>query len=457
METVEDRFVNGLSDAGPRAAWGAFVLAFAAMFLYALDNQQLAFRGDAYETWEVAKSLVDPASTFRSYVEYRGFVVFVLNAMIYRLSVLFGIDGVLTFRFFASLVFAGLSAVSLPVVLGRLAGVPPTFARRAFCVAVAFLFFRGHFLYPSNDWVAWFFLLLSLNTATGSAPPKVGRAAAIGLWMGAAVLSRSNYIVSVPFVVWLVLRSVGFGHRKRAAVCGVALVLVLGAMFALNAGYSAHREQVAGKMQTDARRVLNGQLTNGLRMQRIEWNAGDDSYPGMLVLEEGRGKAILAADKRETGWLHWYEYLGMVPEHAADFAVLYARHLFNGLDLAYPTVYVQDLRQRSLLFSVLNFALIFLSLAALSRSRPYWPRQAPALLAIALPALSCVPFPVEPRFFMSLAMFLHALPAFTGPWHRNATVKYWLMLVAAVATCIAISAQIFQSLEGAPLPFHTLP
>lgn len=445
---------------GVRAWAPAFVAAFAAMFLYALANQQLPFRGDAHETWQVAKALADPAQPYRSFVEYRGFVVFVLNAAIYRLSTLSGIDGVLAFRFFSSLLFAALSAAAWPDALGRLTGTAPTLARRLACVALAFVFFRGYFLYPSNDPVALFFLLLALNAVNTQAPPSAGRAAIAGLWLGAAILSRSNYIVAVPFVAWLAIaRNGAFAPQRRVAVArGALLVAMLGAMFAANAGYGAYRERVAGSAHTDGRRVLNGQLTNGLRMQRIEWNAGDGSYPGMPTFGEERGRAILAEEGRASGWLHAHEYFAIAFRHPFDFAVIYARHLFNGLDLAYPTVYVPDVRRRSLLFSVSNFTLIFLALVALGRNFRSL-RQLPALLAIGLPALACVPFPVEPRFFMSLSMFLHAYPVFASPWRRGRHDRRVLALSAAlfVAACLAVSAHVFGTLEGAPLPFHTLP
>ena len=430
------------------------------MFLYALANQELPFRGDAYETWEVAKALVDPSQPHRSFVEYRGFVVFALNAGIYRLSTLIGGSDLLTFRFFASLLFAALSAVVLPNVLGRLVNATPTLAQRILSAALVFVFFRGYFLYPSNDPIAFFFLLLSLNAASGGTRPSAARAIVAGLWLGSAIFTRSNYIIAAPCIAWLVVArgDVIVFDRCRAMTRGISLLAALVAMFAVNAGYATWREQTAGSLHTDSGRVLNGQLTTGLRVQRIEWSAGDESYPGMVVFEEKRGKEVLGEEGRTTGWLNVREYFAMASKHPLDFIEIYARHLFNGLDLAYPTVYVTHVRQRSLLFSIFNFALIFLALVSLGRDFRS-PRQLPTLLAIMLPALSCVPFPVEPRFFMPLSMFLHVLPVFATPWRRawRDRMRLALWCVVFVSICLAASAHVFESLEGAPLPFHTLP
>lgn len=445
-----------------RACAMAFTAAFAAMLLYALGNRALVFHGDAYETWQVARALADPSYVYRSFVEYRGFVVFVLDAVIYRLSMVLGTDGVLTFRFFSSLLFAAFSSMSLPTALGRLAGVVPTPGKRLLCAAIVFVFFRGYFLYPSNDTVALFFLLLSLNAVSGTARLAVGRTALAGLWLGGAILSRSNYVVASPFVFWLAMmrdNALVAADRWRDIGRGLALLVALGAMFVLNAEYVSHRERADRGDHPDALRVLSHQLADGLRIQRIEWNAGDERYPGMLVYGESRGKAILAAEGLQAGRFQWNEYLSIVSRHPLDVGVIYARHLFNGLDPAYPTVYVQVVRERSLLFSALNFFLMFSSLAALWRNRVPL-RGTPALLAMALPALACMPFPVESRFYMSLSVFLLAFPVFANPWAKcRCWSKFGLALAAMlfVAACLAMSAHVFSSLEGVVLPFHTLP
>lgn len=440
---------------------GAFAAAFVAMLLYALGNRALAFHGDAYETWQVARALADPAYAYRSFVEYRGFVVFVLDAAIYRFSMVLETDPVSTFRFFSSLLFAVLSVVSLPTALGRIAGVVPTSSQRMLCAALVFVFFRGYFLYPSNDIVALFFLLLSLNAVTSTEEPTAGRTAFTGLWLSGAILSRSNYVVAAPFVLWLSMRrdDACVADHLRDTGRGLVLLAVLSVMFALNAGYVSYRGRTDRGDHPDAFRVLGRQLADGLRVQRIEWNAYDERYPGMLIYEEGRGKAILAAEGLQVDRFQWNQYLSIASRHPLDFSIIYARHLFNGLDLAYPTVYVQVVRQRSLLYSMLNFFLVFSSLVALGISRVPL-RRILTLLAMVLPALVCMPFPTETRFYLSLQAFFIAFPVFANPWAKSRQgPKLGLTLAAAlfIAACLAVSLHVFKSLEGTALPFHTLP
>ena len=83
--------------------------------------------------------------------------------------------------------------------------------------------------------------------------------------------------------------------------------------------------------------------------------------------------------------------------------------------------------------------------------------------AMCLPALACAPFPVEPRFYMSMSMLLAVCPAIwirkpgNAQWRRPATLALAAAGLVFVLACLALSAHIFESVEGEPLKFHTLP
>lgn len=470
-----------LSETTVRALAAAFVVAFIVMFVYAYKNNNLSFIGDAHENWLVAKSLADPAFHHSSYVEYHGFVIFVLCALIYRLSMLLGTDAVMTLRFFGALLFAILSTVSLPTMLGRLSGVAPTLGRRLLCVALVFFFFRGYFLYPSSDPVALLFLLLSLNSVTGAAPHGVGRSVLAGLWFGLAIYTRSNYIVAAPFVFWLTLIRIGAptAARWKAAGHGLALVLAVVSLGITNAKFTDYRANEFGAITPNSAskpsnlraqyklNLIEAELTWGLRNQRVIWNAGDYRYPGALQFSEDRGKAILRSEGLEKeDWIGFGQYATILFHHPIDFTLIYLRHAFDGMDASYPTIYVQDAGRRSMLFSLLNYFLIFSSLYALYKNRHLLRSQWAVLLALSLPALSCAPFLIEPRFFMPLSITLLAYPIFSNPWtrySRGLRVGPALLAIAFVAGCFAISAHIFySSLQKMPppphaqIPFHTL-
>ena len=441
-----------------------FLLAFAAMLVHGAMNRDLGFRGDAFETWEVAKSLFAAQDPYRSFVEYRGFVVFAVCGAVYRVSTWLGTDDVATFRVFAALLFAILTTVSLPALFSRLLGQPISMARTLLFAAVVFYFFRGYFLYPSSDYFALFFLVLALNRVLAPGPRAWVSWGLAGLWMGAAILSRSNYVVCVPFLValaWLQARADAL-PRPRVAGATALFSVCLAAMFLLNQAYVQHRAEVGGPGKTEGLRVLNGQLTNGLKVQRIEWSV-DASYEGMVVFSEPTGLALLESEGI-TGWLALPQYLRLVAAHPLDFAGLYGRHFFNGLDISYPTVYVTDVRASRLLFSLANYSLLFLgALVLAARFAPAGrsARGAVGLACLVVHVFFCVPFPVEPRFFLAMLVALHGCAVFGAAWPGRAGARWagaragvglCLLYGAFLAAAFALSARTFDQIEGERLP-----
>ena len=454
-------------------AWGhatrrlvPFAVAFIAMLVFGIMNRDLAFRGDAHETWEVAKSLFSAESSYRSFVEYRGFVVFVLCAGIYKVSTLLAVDDIATFRVFSALLFAALTTISLPFLFSRLLGRQISVLRTIIFAGAVFYFFRGYFLYPSIDYFALFFLVLALNRvlAPGQRPGvSFGLA---GLLMAAAILSRSNYVVCLPFLValgWMQARAGAVKPRQFAfGMAWFAAALLV--MFVANHGYVEYRSQAAGPVKTDGMRVLNAQLTTGLKLQKIEWSI-DPSYEGMVTFVEPTGRAVLK-EEGIHGWLTAPRYLELVAARPVDFAGIYARHLFNGLDISYPSIYVDDVRRSRLLFSLFNYTLIFLGLLVAAKVL-FGPRRSAqgtvGLACVVVPSLFCIPFPVEPRFFLAVVVALHGCAVFGSGLSlselRSAAGKrdvfFKVMLYAAfLAACFAVSARTFAQIEGEALPLH---
>lgn len=440
----------------------AFSAALVAMLVYTQLSRQMDFRGDVLETWKVARSWWNPDSTFRSYVEYRGSFFFLINATIYRLATILGVDPFLAFRIGGSLLFASLAAISLPNFIGNVSGSTPSIVRRLACVAVVFYFFRGHFLYPSTDAISLWFALMAANSILRSPSLSLSNAAAASFWIAAAVLCRGNFILSIPPLLLVVFRRVPITFSrpsKKGLLYLAALTIPFALLSTASHWFDVERTILRGPTQLSSSKVLTGQLSLGLKNQRIEWRVAG-SYPGQPTWIEPTGREILKSEGLGSTWIEPGPYVRLVSRHPLQFAELYARHLFNGLDIAYPAVYIEDVAERSWTFSTLNYALLFWAMILIasqlktSRNRLL---VSSALLAMFLPALACVPFQVEPRFFISLGMPLLAWPTVAG--HPKAFRPLMLAgLVVFVLACFTISHQVFKELDGkVPLPFHTIP
>lgn len=419
----------------------AFVLALA-MFLAAGDRQ---FRGDAWEIWQVALHFDDPARE-RSFVEYRGPFVFALFHVLIRLSTAVGIDPVTGFYAFSALLFALLATVLLPFIAGRLVGHRPGAGHILIFAGVLYYFFGGYFLHPQVDVLALVFFLaaVSLILRATRSPRSAAMHAVAGGFFLCATLCRANYLVALPALLWIAaapsIDARPLHRAMRASLLALPALLLVLTMFG--------RPDI-----TPQDKVLRMQLTVGLKVQKIEWNAGDPRFPGGIEVPDSQGRTLL--DSLVTParpWLHPRDYARAVLEHPMTFAGIWARHAFNGMDLWYSSVYVKELVRGRILRSTLHYILVFIAFAVLwHRMRQAKAAQRGIMLAvvaaIAMPALSAVPFVIEVRFFLPLLAFLHALAVFGAGTLYRAPGKTGLLLATLIfaGTCLYASLHVSRS------------
>ena len=146
----------------------------------------------------------------------------------------------------------------------------------------------------------------------------------------------------------------------------------------------------------------------------------------------------------------------------------YARHVFNGLDVKYPTPYVRDLRDTSTALSLLEYTLIFLALARLLATgarRALGGVRWAGLLVLAASCIGVLQVQAEPRYFLPLQLLIYLLVCF-GPMTRQtlfAGRERRVTLAAAYASfvlvCLTLSsstrAQLEHPLESTATPSAT--
>lgn len=447
---AQSELLHASSPAVPRLARGlAFAAAMAVFLAYAHEHRGMAFRGDAFEIWEVAKHLGEPDRP-RSFVEYRGPFVFVLYHLVFRTTTALGLPEVSGFHAFSGLLFAVLTTAVAPALMARLLRRPigpmPAFA---FACVVLF-FFGGYFLHPQVDFLALVLFLSSVALVlhamerVGWWPPLVLAA----LLFAGAVAARFNYIVALPLLIPVLLGGKAERKRKFALVAAFALPVLL-----LVAVQSLARAEPSGQQ-----RVLRMQLTQGLRVQKIEWNAGDVRYPGGIEVPDRAGQAVLEAVPGRPHWLTERQYVDVVLEHPLTVATIWVRHLFNGLDLWYDEVYVTDLQSGRLARSFLNYTLLFFAWLAVRLHARQWVagdgRLAWTALAVVAPALSAVPFVIEVRFFIPMLVFAHALALFAirDVLAHVVSRRLWVEWAVVVGLCLLLSLSVSERAGLSVLP-----
>ena len=170
------------------------------------------------------------------------------------------------------------------------------------------------------------------------------------------------------------------------------------------------------------------QLTWGTRYQRYESSLIPE-IPRSLVFADPAGQRALAAEPGGN-FASYGQYLQFVLRQPVAVSGRYLRHLFNGLDIWFPTPYPRQLHpvgQAAL--RLLNYALLgvatWLGIAALGRFRrsqsnsPVRPADVAAvLLALLLPCGLSLPTLVESRFMLPLHLLV--LTGVAGCWQPGA-------------------------------------
>ena len=348
----------------------------------------------------------------------------------------------------------------------------PTAGRRALFVALGFIFWRDYFNFLLSDFPGLLALLLAL-LAAGRVRPQWWTGLATGAGVAAALYIRPIYALVVPFVAALLLVAppVPAGRpelrgRKKLLFFSVGLVLLALPQYLINQnnfqsqsplilGESSHNEYLIGGKNN----LYLWQLNNGLTVQRYETNVGTTYPDGQVFFSDPAGAALRKLNVDQV--LDTYgKYFYFVGQHPFDMVALYARHLFNGLDLLYTSPYIYNIYGVTLPLALLNYTVLFAALlvVALRRYR-VGRRQGLVLGALLITCLATIPTIVEGRFFLPLHLLLYAVVCFGWPdtgrarqWWKHLPVNRRTALVVAYGAflllCLTLSSNTQANLAG---------
>ncbi|UOQ70401.1 hypothetical protein [Hymenobacter cellulosilyticus] len=329
----------------------------------------------------------------------------------------------------------------------RLGWVP----RLAFA-GLGFLFWRDYFNFVLSDFPALLALVLSLWLVLGRG--SWGTAVLAGACLTAASNIRPVYLLAAPAVVLLSLLRAADRRRRLLNLLGLALgfALIAGPQLLLNLRH--HQAPTPLVLSRDARlptaNLYLAQLGWGLVIQKYETSL-DPAFPSPRMLyTDPAGQALLhrLAIRHFTSY---GSYLATVLREPLAFAGLYARHLFNGLDVQYPSLFVQRVAVRSSWLAGLHYSVWFGALVVAVvgfRLGQLNTRVLLTVAALALPCLAALPIATECRFLLPVQLLLYAVACFGGAqWRRDFTTVSWprIALLAAgylvfLGLCFRLSA-----------------
>lgn len=378
------------------------------------------FRFDAAEYWELSLKFT-PASGF-SLLAYdeplRGYLGPLLVLPARLLNHFTGCSMLAAARALGAGWAAVLFGVAIPELWARASGRALSGGRWLLLLGLGFVFWRDYFNFTLSDMPALALLLLGLAALGRRGWAWAGVA---GLLLAGALNIRPIYVACLPGVLWLLagsrsplaLRQVL--QSAAALMAGAALVLL--PQLLINQRYFGQNSPLVLAQRPGQEPLYLRQLAWGTAFQRYETSLVP-AIPRSLVYADSAGQRALAAVP--GGRFGSYGgFLRFLVQRPFSSAARYARHLFNGLDIRFPTPYPTRLHppgQTAL--RLLNYALLGLgSWLALARWRNSRQQPLPAetaasvapvavLGALLLPCLLTLATLMECRFLLPLHLLL---------------------------------------------------
>ena len=387
----------------------ALVLALYAAYLPLSGYGAAQFRFDAAEYWELSLKFTRHGGfSLLAFDEpVRGYVGPLLILPARLLCHFTGWSMLAGARGLGACWAALLVGVAIPQLWHQATGKALSTGRWLALLALTFVFWRDYFNFTLSDMPALTLLLLGL-VALGR--PGWAWAGVAGLLLAAALNVRPIYLASVPGGLWLLARGPGLLRHRAGRLLALAagLAVVLAPQFLINQRHFGRATPLVLGQPHGGRPLYLRQLGWGTAFQRYETSLVP-TIPRSLVYADSAGQRELAGVPGRQ-FASYVQYARFAGQHPAGTAARGLRHLFNGVDIRYPTPYPTRLHPPGqALLRLLNYALLGLGLwlaGGAWRRRSALLTGAPVLLALLLPCLLVLPLLMEPRFLLPLHLLL---------------------------------------------------
>jgi hypothetical protein len=169
-------------------------------------------------------------------------------------------------------------------------------------------------------------------------------------------------------------------------------------------------------------------------------------------IPDPRGKFILHQENiASASEISITKYVNMLKKYPLDFITMYAIRLFNGLDIKFPQVYVNESLTSRALFSLINYILLFFGLSNIInyyRNSGNKLNYILILCSMTFPGLVMVTSFVETRYFLQIQMILVYCGSLSLFRKTNLQVYNILKLIIFLICCFTLSASVYnQSLS----------
>jgi hypothetical protein len=288
--------------------------------------------------------------------------------------------------------------------------------RRVALAALLLIFWSGDLSYPLTDFPGLAAGLLALVAVARYDSPGwmllAGAAAGVTLNLRPAYLPLVLMLFVIVALAWLGQRGKPHASIARRAVC-VSLLVAGFAAVSLPQSLATYRfysswSFIPGSSSELAEEVL----TKGMYAQRWDSYEVPGQPPNAIDYVDESGRRLLDQQPGHT-IKDTSQYIGVVLAHPNVMVPLLIRHVIDGLDARYSTIYVEHYDSGGhILLRLGGFALVFLALVRL-----LWPaarrRLGPARwrypIALSLCCVTAIPSAIETRYMLPLYLLSYML------------------------------------------------
>lgn len=470
---MQAAFARGISRLVQWPAWSAFGLLGLLFGVYLYTNSYSRFYYDAGSYWYLAgRYWASGQFHFQSFdSSLRGYLFPLLLSPLFRVASHWAGAPIALTRALGLGTAAALFGVVGPALWQALSACPTqtvSLGRRLLFGLLGFGLWRGYFNFPLTDFPALLLLLSGLWAGLR------GRSVVSGLLAGLAVAAAANfrpiYVAALPLAAGQCL----WPHWSNAAgpqpdlirwarglAFGVGMCLVMAPQLFINQVHFGVTSPLVLTARPNEPNLYFALVHTGLYFQKYETNVGTDYPTAQVFFADAEGRSLLSKMKQAPPATA-AQHLRTAGTYSMALLRLLMRHAFNGLDVQYPTPYVQKVYTPSWGLAPANYTVIITGFFVLLRLA--WRRHTRAsipaglvLLAILAPCAALLPVVMECRFLMPLQLLLCAAVAFdTSPlrsWRAASTARratgallYGGMLLA----CFAASSSTQRQLVGKP-------
>lgn len=392
---------------------------FVLMLIYTFQRSYNPFVHDSLFYWTLADSFSNDGFSFTNFSDgLRGYLFPFLLFLVKTQANLVNVDAKLWFYGYSALFFTLLSIYIIPWAFSHIFRWKIFLFGRLLIPLFVFFFWRGHFLYPLSDFPAFAALLIAVTLLAKSLRYKNVSYLSIfiGFFLGAALNIRPVYQVSLIIILpFLMINIYKLGLAKGLKwflfiLFGFSLVLV--PQLKINQlHFKVNSPLVLARVVGDEN-LYEKQLFWGLKTQKYEINIGTN-YPSIIVVYndpiiQKLQKTNLLREKTLD------RYIKIIRRYPLDMSVSYFRHMFNGVDIFYPTPYVKNVYVDHMFLSVINYTIWFLLVYYFFRmdltKLDYI--KILGVTSFLLPVILAIPTAVEVRFFLPAYLMAYGVIAF---------------------------------------------